>query len=1138
MGGFFGGGGQSLSTSEPRLGALNVQTSAFGMAIPLVYGRTRITANLIWYGDFTAIANTTTSSSGGKGGGEVESSNTTYTYRVATAMGLCEGVVTGINTVWAGKNTQTLSGVNLTLFNGTPTQAAWGYLTTAHPDEAIGYSCLAYVATSSYDLGSSASLPNHSFELDAILMTDYSGMHGAKPELVVPDYLTNPQYGVGLSVGNIGDLTYFGNYCAAANILISPAYTEQADAASHVEEICTATNSALVWSEGLIKIIPYTDSSLSSPNGAYTPDNTVRYNLNDDDYIGESGEDPVKVERKTPADAFNRVQVEFLDASNFYNTALATAQDLANIELYGLRPKEVVKLHLITDKDTAHNVAQFILQRSLYIRNVYVFTLGMRYALLEPMDLVTITDAALGLNQYPVRILEIEETPDGLFNIRAEEYLAGVSTANTYPSQTSQGYQVNYNVAPGSANAPVIFEPPTTLSIDPQIWLATSGGDDWGGCEVWVSFDDASYLQVGNINGPARHGVLSATFNNGSDPDVTNTLAVNLTVSKGNLTGGTLADRDQLLTLSYVDGEYISFEDAALTSAYNYNLTSLRRGVYGSTKASHASGTKFVRLDQALFKYNYDPSLIGETIYFKLRSFNVYGYNREDLSSLTPITYTVTGANLGTISGFALAQPWVGTSVKFKWDAFQGANSYKLEFYVSGIIKRTVDGIASTNYEYTDEDMRADGGPWRAIEARLYAVSPNGESSAAAVLSVSNPQVATPAGLSGVAGALAVTITATQPTDTDWAGMLIFGSTTSGFTPDVSGFTNLLADVPNNSHSFTGLTGGVPRYYRVAFYDQYGRGDLNLSSEISVTPLAAGGVRIVSSLPASGTEDGEVVSLTTDHKIYRWNQGTTAWVTWVDGSDILAASVTTGKLAANSVEAANISAGAVTASKISVTNLAAINADMGSITAGNITLNTSGFIRGGQTAYNTGNGFYLGYSGSTYRFSVGTSSQGVTWDGTTFTINGDLVGTGNIKLNGVTTVVSAYSASVSGFNGTVMASVTATQDTGTPFLVLASAVIRSEDTGGGGAYSAYYQLQRSVNGGAFTTLLNSPFAIDIPAVSGDNAYRYCPEMAIPLQYLETPPSGVIVYRLLKYLSGANLNTGWGPVSLTVLNTKR
>jgi len=63
------------------------------------------------------------------------------------------------------------------------------------------------------------------------------------------------------------------------------------------------------------------------------------------------------------------------------------------------------------------------------------------------------------------------------------------------------------------------------------------------------------------------------------------------------------------------------------------------------------------------------------------------------------------------------------------------------------------------------------------------------------------------------------------------------------------------------------------------------------------------------------------------------------------------------------------------------------------VNTGTLTVDTGGYLKGGQTAYNTGSGFFLGYSGSAYKFSVGSASQGLAWDGSALAL------TGNTSLN-------------------------------------------------------------------------------------------------------------------------------------------
>lgn len=67
---------------------------------------------------------------------------------------------------------------------------------------------------------------------------------------------------------------------------------------------------------------------------------------------------------------------------------------------------------------------------------------------------------------------------------------------------------------------------------------------------------------------------------------------------------------------------------------------------------------------------------------------------------------------------------------------------------------------------------------------------------------------------------------------------------------------------------------------------------------------------------------------------------------------------------------------------------AALNPD---VDGQQINVGTTGSIRGGQTSWNVGTGFFLGYESGKYRFSIGTpSGQSLTWDGTTLYINATL----------------------------------------------------------------------------------------------------------------------------------------------------
>lgn len=133
-----GGKSSTISSSTPALGALQVQTSMAGLAIPLVWGRTRLPVNLLWYGNFKAIAHTETTQSGGKGGGGVTQTDTKYTYQAALIMALCGTQLNGIPSAWRGKQRysgESLSGKTTTL-KQTVTVPGGGVVTVTLPGAA------------------------------------------------------------------------------------------------------------------------------------------------------------------------------------------------------------------------------------------------------------------------------------------------------------------------------------------------------------------------------------------------------------------------------------------------------------------------------------------------------------------------------------------------------------------------------------------------------------------------------------------------------------------------------------------------------------------------------------------------------------------------------------------------------------------------------------------------------------------------------------------------------------------------------------------------------------------------------------------------------------------------------------------
>ncbi len=386
---------------------------------------------------------------------------------------------------------------------------------------------------------------------------------------------------------------------------------------------------------------------------SFVPNVTPIYDLGDDDYKVETNEDPLIVTRSDPYQAYNVWRLECAERDNAYNLTSVESRDQNAIELYGMRIAPMVTAHEVCDTNVGLIAGQLMLQRAVYIRNTYKFRLSWEYCLLDPMDLVTVTDSILGLSQAPVRITEIEEDENGFLSVTAEEFPLGTATATLYATQPVSNNPINTNASCDSVNTPIIFEPPAALvGGTPQVWIAVSGSSagvadpNWGGCNVWLSTDGTTYNKIGTVNGPATMGALTASLASysGTNPDTGDTLAVNLAESAGKLATSTHLNAQLGTTLCIVDSELVSYATATLTAAHHYSLTYLYRGLYGTVVASHSSGAPFAFLNNsAIFKYDLPTQFIGQTLYLKFQSFNVFGGGLQDLSTCAAYTYTPTG---------------------------------------------------------------------------------------------------------------------------------------------------------------------------------------------------------------------------------------------------------------------------------------------------------------------------------------------------------------------------------------------------------------------------------------------------------------------------------------------------------------
>lgn len=622
--GFLFSRGHNTTNRADMIGDFQINTASYGEVVPEVLGTTRLSGNIIYYDDFTPHEHKTTTRTG-KGGGS-KHTEITYTYTVACAIGLCEGPIQGIGKVWRDKEIYDYPNekIELTAYKGDYGQAPWPYVLSKHPDKALPYSGLAYMA-GVVDLGERGSLPQYNFEIKGKLLETGDGV-----DVNPADYIVHVLKSIGIDDVNIDGLEHYREYCKAADILIStPPDSKSTKAQTVINDIAEITNSLVFWSTDRLKIVPLADK----PIGTWTPYNQIQYNLNADDLIPSSDGQLVVYKRKDSSESYNQATVEFINRANSYEKETVAFDVVADVQKNGLKPASKKSAHYLYTKARAQYYAEQLAMKRLYAKNQYTFHLDWAFCRLEPGDLVTLTDELCGLNNQIVVITSVSEAADGQLEITAEGKPPGTYAPAKYNVHENERPFIDYNQAAPSVNDVAIFQTVGDVGGN-QVFVGVNAPSGWGGCSVWVSDTGENYRRIGSITQQARMGRTKNAFDKSTN-------VCDVVLNQGVLKTATHIDAERANTLCWINGEALSYEGVETHPDNWYTLKGLVRGQYGTNAINHNVNERFVRVDEALFRYPYRKEDINKTIYLKFTSLNLFGSNEQGLDEVQEYTYKI-----------------------------------------------------------------------------------------------------------------------------------------------------------------------------------------------------------------------------------------------------------------------------------------------------------------------------------------------------------------------------------------------------------------------------------------------------------------------------------------------------------------
>jgi len=145
----------------PRLESFQLQTSRDGAPMPRVFGRVRLSGQVIWASHIRESS--TETPVGGKGGGPTQ---TDFAYSISFAIGLCEGEIAGVDRIWANGAPLETAGVDMRVYRGTEVQMADPIIAATEGGVAPAFRGTAYLVFEDFPLATYGNrLPQLSIEV-------------------------------------------------------------------------------------------------------------------------------------------------------------------------------------------------------------------------------------------------------------------------------------------------------------------------------------------------------------------------------------------------------------------------------------------------------------------------------------------------------------------------------------------------------------------------------------------------------------------------------------------------------------------------------------------------------------------------------------------------------------------------------------------------------------------------------------------------------------------------------------------------------------------------------------------------------------------------------------------------------------
>jgi hypothetical protein len=577
------GAGTPENMSPNKLGDFNITTAQEGMTVPKVFGRWKITGNIMWYGNLkTEEIKEKVDGGGGLFGGGSSKVVVGYKYFLDIWQGLAMGKL-AIITTYIQEEEKDVD-YSTILFN----DGENGVYPTYPGEYASVLPGISHVFYRRMYIGDNVTyVPTVHFVVESTLPTsvtgniDYAQMtDGQNPAAII--YALLRDAGALATDINLVSFNTAAAYWNTKGYALNVVFTKQQKCREMIEYV------------------------LSFVGGAFGQDENWQYYLNPFDEadtpeftLSDAAGDflKFKFKRKTWEDVHSHFTAKYIDSAQDYTERTVSTYNPAVYQITKVKKHLSLDLTAFRTVDGASKRIWEVMKEASYPYAELEITTSLKWYRLNIGAAVYIENARYGISNAPFRVIRKEL--GGIDSNEITLYLRQMTEKLFDANYVASGgtYWQNPDYSPDPLAYSRIFELPYmggVLAVR-YLLLAARTNVFETGFSVWTSVGGAEYVLEGQYSTFAQRGTLSeACPGPGEVEEIDFTTGILYATTQEDPVFSTISIEAALSAprIAIIENEIIGFATVAYEGGSDIRLTGVIRGMFNTTIASHASGTE------------------------------------------------------------------------------------------------------------------------------------------------------------------------------------------------------------------------------------------------------------------------------------------------------------------------------------------------------------------------------------------------------------------------------------------------------------------------------------------------------------------------------------------------------------------